>query len=180
MVGFKVLQPSKSTVEMYKKLKDEPYKVLKITCLTPKGKSKKVLRDFRDAIVGYRRTYFEKVVNDHEFYFIIPCKSEIDVKRTIYKASKSEVRIKQVYRLIFKSFDRANKWANKGKKGTEKAKKFFLKLLKKNGVDPNGMDITIEKDTFEITDREEMEILLKKELISVKEVSKDEITKKWW
>lgn len=157
---------------------NKPYKKIKITVLTPKNQAEKAMKKQRDALLGFKKQkkiLEEKLVSHNKFYWIIPVDDEKDLVKITTRLSKGEIKIKQFYRTLIKLLDRANKLASKFKKGLSWVRRWIVKKLKKDkqtdyAKQINQMDNQELKNFIKIDDREEIIELMKKELITIKEL----------
>jgi len=156
---------------------------LKITVKTPKNQAAKCMQSQKEALLGFKKTKSileEKLINDHEFYWIIPSKDDKETYTIQTRLNRGERFIKTFYKTLIKVLDRANKLATKLKKGTKWIKKWLLKRLKKTYQDPNnGLVKQIEdmseeelKEFIKINDKEAIQKLMRGNLIDVETVPK--------
>lgn len=117
----------------------------------------------------------QKVVSHNEFYWIVQCESQKELNHLVNRSVMGDILIKKFYRQLIKWIDRANKLCDKLGKGTDWVKRWIIKKIRKtykNDERENGFVKQVEELTREdlkgrliITDREEIELLLQKELI---------------
>lgn len=158
--------------------KTTPYKKFKITVKTPKNQAKPCMIKQRDALLGFKKQkniLEEKLVNNHEFYWIIPIDDDNDAMQVTKRLAKGETQIKKFYKTLIKTLDRINKLANKFKKGATWIKNKLIKKLNKDQQTEFAkqvQEMTEEEilDFIKINDRKEMMQLLAGELITIKEI----------
>jgi len=145
---------------------------LKTTCITPKGKAKKCIVEWRKQFPTFKKPIKEKLVSDSEFYWIYEFDKEKDLLHFHKKVLMAEEGIKKMYNFMFKFFTRANKMLNKSVWTTKKIKNWLVNQYKKK-VQGNEEQIDkIKKMNDEefkkyikIEDEEEMREFLTKQLI---------------
>ena len=161
---------------MKKEQKEREY-LLKITCKTPKNRANKEVATFKDMVTGFaghKRVVAEQVIAHNKFILVVHCKDPKEMQYTLAKAAKSEVRIKKIYKIIIKVFDKLNKLAKKGSWGLEKSKRALVTLLKINGIEQSAAkkwasDAKVTNGSFEIKDRKDILALLAGDIITVEE-----------
>ena len=155
---------------------------VKVSVKTPKNQAEKCIKTQRAAILGYsqsKKVLEEKVVSDHEFYWIVQVDDPKEYAKILEKAARGEMTIRKFYRTLFKLIDRANKLADKFGKGVSWIRRWIIRKVKKQ-QEKGGDDSIIQqiesmsddelRDFIKVTDRAELEKLLSGELINVEEV----------
>jgi len=162
-------------------LQEEQTMKLQINVKTPKGQAESCIKTQRNALLGFKKSkqiLEEKMLSDHEFYWVIPCEDTKEMMKIHKKLSRGEVFIKQFYKSLFKLINKANKLATKFDKGTSWIRKWMIKKLRgtyeekeEGGLIQQIQNMTDEeiKDFIKINDEREMKLLLAGELITVKE-----------
>lgn len=154
---------------------------LKITVRTPPNQAKPCMVKQRDALLGFKKQkeiIKEKLVDHQTFYWIVPAEDAADQYMMIKRLAKGEVKIKNFYRTLIKTIDRANKLANKFKKGFQWMRRWLIKRLNKDqqtdfAKQVEDMPDEELKDFLKINDREAMMKLLAGTLIDVEEIKKE-------
>lgn len=156
---------------------------LQINVKTPKGQAKSCMKTQRGALLGFKKTKQikeEKLLSDHEFYWIVPSEDNSETMKIHKRLAKGEIFIKNFYKALFKLIHRANKLATKFGKGASWIRKWMVKKIKKNYQDTGSDDGLVQqiqnmsdeeiKDFIKINDEKEMKELLAGSLIEVKEL----------
>ena len=153
---------------------------LKINVKTPKDQAAKCIETQKKALLGMAQAsqiLEQKLVNDHEFYWVLNIRSHREMMKTIKKCARGEVLIKKFYRTLISLIDRANKLANKFKKGARWMKRWLVRRIKTKTQGNEELVNAIEnmsdeefKDFLVIHDRVAMQELLAGDLITVEEV----------
>lgn len=158
---------------------------IRITVNTPKNQAHKCIKTQRRSIIGLghqEKVIEEKVVKHNQFYWIVKPKDDKDLQRMIKKAAAGEVTIRKFYSGLFHIISKANKLCAKFDKGVEWVRRFIIKRLKKvtqfKGDDDkdnliNKVKTMSQKDLKEfivIHDKEEMQKMLKGDLIIIEEI----------
>ena len=150
---------------------------VKITVKTPPNQAARCINSQKDALIGFKKqkdVKEQKIVNDHEFYWILEVKDEKELGKVTHRLAMGEVLIKKFYRTLFKVIRRANTLSKKFKKGSQWLKKQIIKRLDKVSMD--NQDIKAQIDSMndeefqgwlEITDKEVMQELLSGPLFEV-------------
>lgn len=156
------------------------YKDLKITVKTPPNQAKPCMIKQRDTLLGFKKQKQikeEKLIDHQTFYWVIPAEDQDDIYGITRRLAKGEINIKKFYKTLMKMIDRANKLANKFKKGLSWIRRWIIKRLKKQ--QQNDFVKQVEempdeelKDFLQINDREAMNKLLSGTLIDVEEIEK--------
>ena len=155
----------------------EPYKIIKITVLTPKNQAKPTMERQKTTLLGFtkpKQILEEKLIAHNKFSWTIPIDDEKDERTVTKRLVRGEIYIKRFYRTLIKTLDRANKLGNKFKKGARWIKNRLIKQLRKQQQDDiatqvEGMDEKEIMDFIKINDREEILELMNKDLITIKE-----------
>lgn len=148
---------------------------VRVTVLTPKNQAERCVKTQRRALLGYSKDYVvleEKVVSDHEFFWVVEVDSPSGYAKILEKATRGEVLIRKFYRSLFKLIDRGNKLANKFGKGLGWVRKWIVRKIRKSAEGDlveqiEGMSDDEFKDFLKVTDRADLELLFEKKLISV-------------
>jgi len=153
---------------------------IKMTVLTPKNQASKSIENQKKTLIGLGksdRVIEQKLINDHQFYWIIQPKDQSEYEDILKKAAKGEVTIKAFYRTIIKWISRANKLCKKFGKANEWIKRWIVKQLhKQQGVGGGGDDLIAQieamneqeiKEFIEISDLKEMQTFLQQELFTI-------------
>jgi len=151
---------------------------LEITVKTPKGQAKKVMNTQKDALLGFKKgkqLKREELINDSTFVWVAPCDDVKDMNYMIKRLMKGERMIKNFYKTLIKTIDRANRLAAKFKKGTKWVRNWMIRKLKKEQQHDivkqvEAMSDEEIRDFLLIQDRDDMMKLLAGELITVKEL----------
>lgn len=158
---------------------------LKINVKTPNNQAKKCIETQKKSLLGLtqsKKVLEQKVIKHNEFFWIIECDSEKEREKIIKKCANGEVLIKKFYSVLFHIIGKANKLADKFKKGIGWIRRFLIKRLKKTSQQSatdkeNGMIKQIEsmsddelKNFIKIHDRESMQKLLSGAIIKIKEI----------
>jgi len=132
----------------------------------------------RSALLGYKKEKKikeEKLINDHKFYWVVPYKDDKEYMAMSKRLFRGEIFIKQFYKTLIKTLDRANKLGARFKKGSKWIKRWVVKKFKKQYADNdehgfvsqvNNMSDEEFQDFIKINDREDMQKLLSGELIT--------------
>ena len=154
---------------------------LKITVKTPPNQAKACMVKQRDALLGFKKQKEikeEKLIDHQTFYWIVPAKDTADSYAMTKRLARGEQQIKSFYQTLMKMIDRANKLANKFKKGLSWIRRWIIKKLKKQ--EQHDFVKQVEempdeelKDFLQINDREAMNELLAGSLIDVEEIKND-------
>ena len=151
---------------MKMKTQGKKYK-LKITCLTPKGKAKRCMKDWQKSLMVFNKPIKRGVISDIEFYYIY----EFDKLNDMYTFNKRilalQPKIKLVYGAIIRIVKRANKIMNKGRWATKKVKRWFMKRIR--DVDTLSMVDAMSEEEFKdylaFSDVDDINAFLKKDII---------------
>lgn len=154
---------------------------VKITVLTPKNKAKGTEKSLKTGIVGLSKPLETKLVAHNKFYWIVEIeedkKKEKKLNNLVSRCAKAEVLTKKGLQWTLKTFGWANKQIAKGNRGVSKVKKMLSKRMRKAEMPEEDIEKinNMSDDEFikhvKIEDREEIEALLLKQLITVKVVS---------
>lgn len=138
----------------------------------------------KKSLLGFQKQHLvekEKVLAHNKFYWIIPYQ-ENELENITYKLVKGEAFIKKFYSALIKLITKANRMANKFKKGLDWTRHFLIKRLRKQYQNqPNQQDIINDiqnmndkelREFINIKDLEEMKIFLTKELIKTEQLIK--------
>lgn len=147
---------------------------LKVNCLTPKGKSEKAAHEWKKQFPTFKKPIEEKVINDHEFYWIYEFDKEKQMQLFQKKTILAEIGIKKFYRVIMGAGSRANKIGKKLKWGTEKMTRWALRRINKRLKKENKDSINDFKDIINMEDEEAMREFLTKDLIVCEIIEEDE------
>ena len=151
---------------------------IKLIVNTPKNQAERSIKTQRIGLLGHKQSekiIEEKIVNDHQFYWIIKINDQKDQEDLIKKTARGETMIRAFYSTLFKLISRANKVVNKFQKGTQWIKRWMINKLRRN----NQLDfiekvesMTDEeiKDFLNITDKEEMKKFLEGSLIEIEHI----------
>jgi len=151
---------------------------IKINVKCPNNAHKNVER-LADAILLAKKPVKQKIVNDKLFYWIIDCKDFEELSKYTARCLKAENKIKEFYKVLFKLIKRANKLANKWKKGISWIRYWMIKRIRKiqggNQASDmenklNQMDDKELKDFINPKDKDMMTEFLKQDLITIDEI----------
>lgn len=147
---------------------------IKILIHTPKNQAAKCITSLKDKILTIKQSKHQlikqKITAHNQFYWIIRLDSDKDYDQIIKKAARADLLIKQFYKTLFKWVHRANKLANKFKKGSAWIKNWITKQIRKQTKDSTELIDYIQNSTEEefkniltIDDTEDMNTLLNRE-----------------
>jgi len=153
---------------------------LKITVKTPKNQAAKCEKTQRKQLLTIKKAnniITSKVTKHNEFYWIITYKDNKELEKIQQRLALGEIGIKKFYKYLFKIINKANKLAQKFKKGTEWIKRWLIKKIKKTTKDNPELINQIQEMTKDdingfitITDKEEMTKLLSQDLITTEHI----------
>ncbi len=138
---------------------------LKVTCLTPKGKAEKAMKEWRKQFPTFKKPIAEKIVNDSKFYWVYEFEKEKKLYTFQKKVMLAELSIKKFYYLIMSVSNKANHMAKKFKWNMDRARRWAIKRINKRMQKEGKESIDDFKDIINMTDEVEMRKFLKKEII---------------
>lgn len=156
------------------------YKV-KVTCYTPKGKSKKCETEWRKQFPSFKKPVKVGIPSGSQFFWIYEFNKDKDVYIFQKKCILAEQSIRKVYGFMIRFFNRANKLMSKSAWTAKKVKNWLIKRWKKS-VSGNEDEIdklkSMDEETFKeyikIEDLEQMKKFLSREELIKVEILGDE------
>lgn len=138
---------------------------LRVTCLTPKGKAEKAMKEWRKQFPTFKKPIEEKIISDSEFYWVYEFGKEKKMYTFQKKVMLAEIGIKKFYYMIMGTSNKANKMMKKFSWNIERARRWALRRINKKMQKEGKESIDDFKDIINMTDEKEMRKFLKKEII---------------